>query len=143
VLCVLSCVDLSGLVSLDCHGIGMCASGKISTRYLGALWCGPSGDKRQHFYFLYFYNNSNFPLSDFPKTNKQTNTKSKTNKKQNPPTNQPHKQSTKQDPSRHIFISLNSVVQHWECGPRSSTLLSLTTMGCMSLIWCQELLRLK
>jgi len=41
VLCVLSCVDLSVrecvAAGLGPHGIGMCASGKISSRYLGAL----------------------------------------------------------------------------------------------------------
>jgi len=43
VVCVLSCSDLSvrecGAASLGHHGIGMCASGKTSSRYLGSLWC--------------------------------------------------------------------------------------------------------
>jgi len=39
VLCVLSCVDLSVTECGAGHGIGMCASGKISSRYLEALQC--------------------------------------------------------------------------------------------------------
>jgi len=44
VLCVLSCGDLSlgecvAAETLGRHGIGMCVSGKIATRYLGALRC--------------------------------------------------------------------------------------------------------
>jgi len=45
VLCGLSCGDLTlgmcvAAETLGCHGIGMCASGKLSIRYLGALRCG-------------------------------------------------------------------------------------------------------
>jgi len=40
-LCCVSCADLSvsecGATSLGCQGIGMCASGKISSTYVGAL----------------------------------------------------------------------------------------------------------
>jgi len=43
VLCVLSCGELSlrecvAAGTLGLHGVGMCVSGKISTRYLVALW---------------------------------------------------------------------------------------------------------
>jgi len=42
VLCVLLCASLCvrecAAASLGQHGVGVCGSVKISTRYLGALW---------------------------------------------------------------------------------------------------------